>query len=374
MASRFQLYVFVIVAFLLFRAGPARAGEDIGPDPKEVKAVVDKAVAFLKTRQQEDGSFAPRLAGPGVSAVVAAALLRHGTSPSDPLLARTLAYLESKVQKDGGIYDRGMANYTTSVAMMAFADANQDGKYDTLLRNAVKFLRGLQYDESKSESSDPRFGGTGYDGRSRPDMSNTQYFLDAFQAAGVARDDPAVQRALRFVSRCQNLPGETNDQPFAKKTTDDDRGGLVYNPLATDNKRDVTPEGGLRSAGAMTYGGLKSFLYAGVKRDDPRVQGALRWIRTHYTLDENPGLGQSGLYYYYHTFAKAMTALGEDRFEDAKKVKHDWRRELFEAIKKRQLPDGSWINAGDRAFGEATPELATAFALLALSYCKAPAK
>ena len=40
------------------------------------KAVADKAIAFLRTRQGQDGSFAPRLAGPGVSAVVAAALPR----------------------------------------------------------------------------------------------------------------------------------------------------------------------------------------------------------------------------------------------------------------------------------------------------------
>ena len=120
----------------------------------------------------------------------------------------------------------------------------------------------------------------------------------------------------------------------------------------------------------MTYGGLKSFLYAGVSKDDPRVQGAMKWIRIHYTLDENPGMGKAGLFYYYHTFGKAMAALGEDKFTDAKGVAHDWRSELFEALKKRQRPDGSWINEGDRTFGESNPELATAFALLALSYCR----
>ena len=57
----------------------------------------------------------------------------------------------------------------------------------------------------------------------------------------------------------------------------------------------VAAAGGLRSLGAMTYGGLKSFLYAGVKKDDPRVQGAVKWIRAHYTLEENPGLKQAGL-------------------------------------------------------------------------------
>jgi squalene-hopene/tetraprenyl-beta-curcumene cyclase len=129
-----------------------------------------------------------------------------------------------------------------------------------VIQNATQFLRSLQ---SKVESGDAKFGGTGYDGKARPDLSNTQYFLDALQAAGVARNDPAVRRALVFVSRCQNLPGEINDQSFAKKTTEDDKGGLVYNPLAQNNEREQTASGGLRSAGAMTYAGLKSGLHSG---------------------------------------------------------------------------------------------------------------
>jgi hypothetical protein len=351
-------------------AGPA-AGADLGPDPKEVQEMVDRAAAFLKKRQGEDGSFSPRVAGPGVSAVVAAALLRNGYSSDDPLVARTLRYIEKRVKKDGGIYDKVLANYTTSVALMAFRDANRGGRYDAIIKNAGKFLQRLQYGD---DPRDPKYGGVSYDGKGRPDLSNTSYFVDALIAAGVPRDDPSIQRALKFVSRCQNLPGETNDQPFARKTTEDDRGGLTYVPLDPDDNPHKTPDGGLRSLGAMTYSGLKSFLYAGVGKDDPRVKGAVNWIRRHYTLDENPGMGQAGLYYYYHTFAKAMAALGADRFEDAKGQKHDWRRDLFAALQKRQRPDGSFLNRGDKAFGEADPNLATAFALLALSYARTPAR
>ncbi len=354
-------------------AGRAVA-EGLGPDPKQVQEVVDRAVAYLKKSQGEDGSFSPRVAGPGVSAVIAAGLLRNGLSPDDPLVAKTLAYLEKSVKKDGGIYDRGLANYTTSVALMAFHEANAGGKYDAILKNAARFLKGLQYDDARAEVKDPRYGGVGYGAKDRPDLSNTQYFIDALMAAGVPKEDPAVQRALKFVSRCQNLPGETNDQPFAKKATEADRGGLTYTPIDPDDSPHKTPEGGLRSLGAMTYGGLKSFLYAGVGKDDPRVKGAVRWIREHYTLEENPGMKQAGLFYYYHTFGKAMAALGEDRFEDAKGQKHDWRRELFEAVQKRQRPDGSFVNAGDRAFGEMDPNLATGFALLTLAYTRAPSR
>jgi hypothetical protein len=344
-------------------AAPAFA---VGPNPKDVREVLDKGYAFLKERQGEDGSWSPRTAGPGVTALVVSGLLRNGYGDDDPVVAKGLAYLEKSVKKDGGVYSKGLANYTTSVALMAFQEANKGGKYDAVIKNATKFLKGLQQDEA--DPSNPKSGGVGYDGQTPPDLSNTQYFIDSLIQAGVPKDDPAIQRALKFVSRCQNLPGETNDQPFAAKTTDDDKGGFVYKP-DPDDKPHQTADGGLRSLGAMTYGGLKSFLYAGVKKDDPRVQGAVKWIKNHYTLEENPGLKQAGLFYYYHTFGKAMTALGDDIFVDAKGNKHDWRTELFDALKSRQQANGGWINKGDRAFGEADDNLATGFALLALSYC-----
>ncbi len=119
----------------------------------------------------------------------------------------------------------------------------------------------------------------------------------------------------------------------------------------------------------MTYAGLKSMIYAGLDKNDPRVKAALTYIKQHYTLDENPGLGQQGLYYYYHTFAKTMAVLGEPTIVDAKGVAHDWRAELVAALAKRQQPDGGWVNPADR-FMEGDPNLVTAYALLALAYTR----
>jgi squalene-hopene/tetraprenyl-beta-curcumene cyclase len=352
-------------------ASGARAA-DTGPDPKDLQKVLDKAVDYLKKHQGPDGSFSPKLGGPGISALVVAGLLRNGYSSSDPVVAKTLGYLERSVKKDGGIYDKMLANYTTSVALIALTEANTDGRYNAVIKNATQFLKTLQYDESMVEDKDPRLGGTGYDKGKRPDLSNTQYFVEAMLAAGVPQDDPAIQRALKFISRCQNLPGEHNDQPFAKKTSADDKGGLTYMPDDNEKNPHRTAAGGLRSSGVMTYAGLKSFLYAGVDKNDPRVKAAVGWIRAHYTLDENPGQGTAGLYYYYHTFAKAMAALGSDEFEDKTGKQHDWRRDLFEALKKRQKADGSWSN-DNKEFYENNSDLATAYAVLALSYSR-PAK
>src|SRR6185369_1674240 len=109
--------------------------------------------------------------GPGVTAIVVAGLLRNGYGPDDPMVAKAMAYLEQSVKNDGGIYDKGLANYTTSVALMAFHEANKGGKYDKIIQNGSKFLKGLQ---TGGDPSDVKTGGVGYDGKSRPDLSNTQ--------------------------------------------------------------------------------------------------------------------------------------------------------------------------------------------------------
>ncbi len=99
------------------------------------------------------------------------------------------------------------------------------------------------------------------------------------------------------------------------------------------------------------------------------IEAATLWIRRHYDLKTNPGLGGQGLYYYYHIFARTMDTLGEDDFEDSRGVRHDWRRELTEELTRRQRANGSWLNETTRWY-EGDPNLVTAYALLALSYCR----
>jgi squalene-hopene/tetraprenyl-beta-curcumene cyclase len=353
--------------FLLATLQPAaESGQGkSAPSSQDMQKVVDKAIGFLKTTQQADGGFSPKIAGPGITAIVMAGLLHNGASPQEPMIAKGLKYLEGQTKDDGGIYSKGLANYTTAVAIMALKEANTNGKYNAVIKNAAKFIENIQHQED-----DVNQGGFGYDKKGRADLSNSGFSVEALLAAGLSKDDPAVKNALKFISRCQNLPGEKNDQPFAKKAMPDDKGGFTYDPTPGPKNGNTTADGGLRSLGGMTYSGLKSFLYAGVSKDDVRVKAAITWCRNHYTLEENPGMGKNGLYYYYHTFAKAMDALGEDPFVDAKGVKHAWRLELFDTLQKKQLDNGSWRNAGERTFAEDNADLATGFALLSLSYCK----
>jgi squalene-hopene/tetraprenyl-beta-curcumene cyclase len=334
--------------------------------------MVARAIVYLKQHQAEDGSFSAQL-GPGVTGIVLTGLLKTGrVSPNESWVARGLKYLEKYVKPDGGVYAERHDAYTTSVALMAFQEANRDGRYKQIIAAGQKFLKTTQADEGEGyDQANPFYGGIGYDSKKRPDMSNTQFALEALNATGVPADDPSLKAALVFLSRAQNLPSEQNQLPFADKVRD---GGFIYTPVAGgESKAGQMEGGGHRSYGSMTYAGLKSMIYSGVSRDDPRVKAAVEWIRKNFTLTQNPGMPkgveQQGLFYYYHTLAKALSVWGEDPFVDARGVKHAWRAELLAELARRQADNGSWVNAMDRWF-EGDPNLVTGYALMALSYCR----
>jgi squalene-hopene/tetraprenyl-beta-curcumene cyclase len=358
------------------RSAAAAAADDDAKSKsysETARKLTERGIAFLRGRQDAKGGWSTQRE-PGITALVVTALLRSGqVSPGEPSIGKALTYLEGFIGPKGGLSEAPHANYSTSIALVAFKEANVNGRYQGIIKAGQQFLKSMQWDESEGKTRDDAFyGGAGYGGaNSRPDLSNTAFFIEALRESGLPADDPSLQRAIIFVSRCQNLKSEFNDQAWAAKIND---GGFVYTPAnGGQSMAGKADSGGLRSYASMTYAGLKSMIYAGLIRDDPRVKAALAYIRRHYTLDENPGLGQQGLYYYYHTFAKTMAVLGEPTFKDAAGVAHDWRAELVTALEKRQQPEGGWVNAADR-FMEGDPNLVTAYALLALAFTRANVK
>ena len=342
-------------------------------DDAAVRTAIAKATAHLvDSGQAADGSFSAEV-GPAVTALVVTALVRSGTPADAPAVRKAVDYLLTFRRDDGAIAppESPVANYETSIALMALVASNADGRYAREVRDAEAFLRGLQWDDGEGKGqADPAHGGAGYGKKSRPDLSNTAFLIEALQAAGASADDPAIQKALVFVSRTQNLVGPENPSGFAERNKEpDDVGGFYYTPAAGgESQAGERPDGGLRSYGSMTYAGLKSMIFAGLTKDDPRVKAAVEWLRRHYTFAENPGMGDSGLYYFFHTAAKALDALGEDSFTDAAGKAHDWRAELSAALLEKQRADGSWVNANKRWL-EDDPNLVTAYALLALAHC-----
>jgi squalene-hopene/tetraprenyl-beta-curcumene cyclase len=366
-----------VVLVLGVGAAPQPSKKTIGPDPKVWDRVTSKAIDYLTTHQGENGSWSEDKS-PGVTGIALTGMLHTGkVTAKDPVAEKALKFIESLVNpKAGHIAGKKprvqLQNYVTCVNVLALVAAKQDKKYKAVIGDAVKFLKKLQWDEEEGKKpSDDFYGGAGYDSKSRPDLSNTQFFLDALKDAGISKDDPALKKALIFVNRCQNLKGEGKNQPWAKKIND---GSFIYSAAAGGQTKvaDKPVSGALPGYGSMTYAGIKSMIYCGVSKDDERVTKAYEWIQKNYSVDKNPGMPpvreKWGLYYYYHTMAKCLDVLGVDYVKDAKGKLHDWRADITAALAKRQNKDGSWSN--NSHWMEADPNLVTGYALMALSYCK----
>ena len=321
-------------------------------------SIVNRSLDYFKRQDRNEGTLSYS-GNVGVTALVTTAVLRSSNDPENPMAVQGLEYLEESVKPDGGIYTSGrqLESNETCLAAICFTEANANHRYDAILRNATAFARTCQWDESKGkEKADIMYGGVGYGRRRQPDLFNTAFLLDVIKSCNVAPSDPSVKKALVFVSRCQN--------------TDDTDSGLLSN---NGGFHYACPSGNDRAYGITTMNGLKSLLHAGVDRNDMRIKAAVAWIRKNYDMTSNPGMGNAGLYHYYHACAKTFSALGEDEIEDAAGIKHNWRGELSREIVNRQRKDGSWVNA-NRCWMESNPHIATSLALLALSYCQQPSK
>lgn len=394
---------------LLLAAGCAIAG--IAPvasaiDPAheaQANRMSARAIEWLRTKQDKStGGWAvspDRPAYPAITGlIINGMLMEPGIDARDPGVARGISFMLSYAQEDGGIYDRVLPNYNTAICLSALALAKTE-EADRVIPGAQAFLRGLQYGESADtttaagsetkvvERSHPFYGGVGYGNHGRPDNSNLSLMLQGLHDSGVSGDDPAFERALVFLARTQMLDS-VNDMPYADHTA---QGGFIYatSPDAESVDRlvgqsqagiiDETLENGqtmsrLRSYGSMTYAGFKSYLYADLSRDDPRVVAAYEWLRRNYTMEENPGLGTDGMYYYFVTLARALDAWGEPTIEvvagpsdDSRVESRDWANDLIDRLATLQNEDGSFKSVDDR-WMESDPVLITAYALLALQH------
>jgi squalene-hopene/tetraprenyl-beta-curcumene cyclase len=383
-----------------------RIAESAGDVPIEpaafdaARAAILRGLEFLRRSQAASGAWmegtpaqgseAPkvsRAASSAVTGLVIRAFAQAGLlENNDPAVARAVASLVRACWGASGFEpdaSGGLATYVASCTALALASIDSLTHAERL-REVVVWLRRAQWDQGEGLGPEQDwFGGVGYGSRGRPDLSNTQMMLEALHESGAAAEDPAVQRALAFVARCQNVRSE-GAAPWANTGGAD--GGFVYTVAnggesfaseAAGEGRfgERMPEGtrALRSYGSMTYAGYKSMLFAGLRRDDPRVLAAFDWARAHWSMQENPGLGKQGLFYYRLALARALAASGRDTIEDTGGTRHDWRKEVVDALVASQRPDGSWINDQDR-WMEGEPDLVTAYAVLALEEAIKPSR
>ena len=323
-----------------------------------------KGAKYLLANQSEEGFWSDKQM-PALTALPVWALAGCGEDLQQAgAVEKGVKFVLGTQREDGGFYvpkpgrgGSGLGNYNPSVCLSALFVS---GKAPT-----APLLKAREYvASSQLVGDDTMAGGFGYDKVSRrryADLSNTSYAMDAMRRTqsleelrpGGQKVDLDWNKALAFV---ENL----------MKTEGPDAGGAAYN--------ERTPQAGtatngtgkvqLRAYGSMTYAAVLSMCHANLDRSDPRVKQSLEYCQNHWSVDENPGMGNQGLYYFYDIMARALAASGVEKVGD-----HDWKKELSEKMISLQRPDGSWANDNNR-FWEADPVLCTSFAMLVLELCR----
>jgi len=373
--------IFAVFFSLSLLPATSGAGEKIVAGSKsdislklELENAIGKGLGWLAANQKVDGTWG-QSEYPALSAL---ALTAFQGDPSGSYkrkyaanISKGYEQLARNAKPDGGIYVEKMANYNTSISLMALLVAN-DPSYEPVMKKARNFLVGLQDNLGDDVAVN---GGIGYGGTYKhSDLNNTLNALEAlhytrYLKSDVANDPEARdlnwQAVTRFISRTQNLPGP-NDQKWASDDSDN-KGGFVYFPGYSMAGEQKLGDGrtALRSYGSMSYAGLLSFIYAQVDKNDPRVKAVIDWLTRNYTLEENPGMQQAGVYYYYHTMAKGLSAAGIDTLTLKDGSKINWRQDLAKRLLNLQNLDGSWANQNAR-WMEKDPTLVTAYSTITM--------
>src|SRR4051812_3875885 len=99
-------------------AAPALAIDEA--HKQTARGLMDKAVAYLRTQQDPaTGGWAVSPKGPQFPAITGLAVqglaAAPGVGPSDQSVARAVKYILSFRQSDGGIYDKVLPCYNTSI-------------------------------------------------------------------------------------------------------------------------------------------------------------------------------------------------------------------------------------------------------------------
>jgi len=325
-----QIWIIIIGALFLLApiisiVGTAQNNADpVGDGDVAGKAreSITKGLEWLRTEQLEDGSW---MGDVGITALVVSSFANAGIGEEDPAILQAVDFILTKRTPDGSFTMGTNTVYYTSVCIAALS-ATRNPEYKDEVQDAIDYLESVQ---KTTQNSDEVWwvGGVGYGGDGRPDLSNNQFAVMAFHAAstvyGIDVSQSTWDNLEVFTTRCQNLKSTNPD--YAEYND----GGFMYFPSYSHAGDEI-------SYGSMTAAGIWCYVLGGVDREDVRVTSAMNWLDEHKTFTENPGIGQAGLYYYYWTYARAMTLYGEPV--------NDWYGDMVTAFLERQADDGSWVN------------------------------
>ena len=339
MKRRLAVLLIPAVAIVL-SAQPILAQEGRGEiTAAQVRAAIEKGVAYLKSAQRADGSWDDYTGySGGVSCLCTLALLNCGVSLDDPQMHKALEFVRSlKAEK----------TYVVSLQTMVMCLA--EPKRDLLhIKTNVQWLEDLQNQPDLKEK-DPRRGSWTYMpdfARGGGDPSNSQFAMLALYEAervGVPVKDRTWRLALDYWVRQQNNDGSWSYFPQREMPG---TGSMTCAGIAS-----VFIASGRLSAGdaEVTPQGLKC---CGQQLDDPAVaaiEKGLVWLGNNFSVHMNPGPGSLGTWHLYYLYAvERVGRMTSHRFFNSRDFKHyDWYRMGAEQLVQQQdeperLLEGGW--------------------------------
>jgi hypothetical protein len=389
--------VWILVLLGALGAPPAHSGGRGNPKETEsllARQVLNKATAFLQTKQSTDGAWRSETygllkSGQSLTPFVLFALtdsLSDNREPNEDSIQKAISFLRTK-SAPNGVHGRAdpdfldYPNYSTAYALRCFLRfGNEEDR--PRIDKMTSYLEGQQFSENFGfEPSSPAYGGWGFGINQRPtlssfvDLSHTRRVL-----ASLAQAKPITLkvrvRAERFLALLQKSPTEKRSpliRGYTKEKTGraPHDGGFFSSPnvaYANKGRTEVDPKTGrtyYRSYATATCDGILSLLALGIDKSDPRVTNAARWLRANedwnlpsgIPLDDPSPWAESMRYYHLMVRAEAYAALD---------MSGHWRKTLVRFLADKQLPDGSFLNPEGRLMKEDDPMLCTAFAVIAL--------
>lgn len=324
---------------------------------KAINASIDKAVLYLRTHQQSDGTWASNRHATGTTALVALALLKADVPRDDPVLVRAFAYLNRQPIRN---------TYAAAVRLMALEakwfpkGANPDAARDTISdadRDRIERLAEWLMDKQ----------GAGYSKAQRPfhpvwryphggyDLSCTQYAL--FGLAAADRCGVNTRKVwlpcLRFLLGAQEEEGpEVTVSRFFRDGKYERRQVEEAEARGFGYVLDRPPTGSMTSAGLCAMilcrnalSRSRTFRQSYRKKTERAIRDALAWLEEHYTIDENVFAGRAWLNYYRFNLERAGVLL-DQRYVGTR----DWYEDGARALLAGQKPGGAFGGTIDTAF------------------------
>ncbi len=316
----------------------------------EVDAAVERGIAFIISKQREDGSITDRQYDTTMTALSIMAMASTGVTPqaagaSGDAARRALDFvlLEDRIDSDGyfgnrdgsRMYGHGIISLMLTEMIGMGINDEQDRLIHVRCQKAIDLILSAQSHKKPKQYS----GGWRYTPNSNDaDLSVSVWQLMALRSAkndGLQIPAEAIANAVDYLERSYTSRIDSSGMPV------DEVAGFSYLP---DNSN---------PSFAMTAAGLLALQVCG-QYDSPLVRGASEWLEQH-----PPKWNERFFFYGIYYYAQGMHQRGGEQAQQAEMLVKD-------LLLDKQRADGAWSADGGEE-GGAGNVYTTCMAVLSLS-------